>query len=448
MSKKIFNSIWLITLSVLIASLFIILGAVYSNFTDRQFEQLRGELSLAAKGISQGGMSYFDDLDMQDLRVTLITGNGTILYDNEADSSQMVNHLEREEIREAMDSGYGESLRYSDTLSVKQLYTAKLLPDGTVLRLSVIQDTFWSLLLHLLPAIILVLLLALILSYFLASRITNMIVRPLNSLDLASPMTAAQDPAYSEIMPLLERLEAQHRQIEKDHEELERTSLIRQEFTANASHELKTPLHVISGYAELLESGMVPEDDTQRFLARISAESKRMSKLVEDIIDLSSLDSGAADLPREKADLYRIALNAAESLEEEAEEAGIHLSVSGESVFVSGIPQVLYSMIYNLCINAIKYSERGGTTNVTVRKNAGSAVLTVEDNGIGIPREDLDRIFERFYRVDKSHSKEVGGTGLGLSIVKHGAKIHGADIHVESVLGAGSVFTLTFPLPA
>ena len=228
--------------------------------------------------------------------------------------------------------------------------------------------------------------------------------------------------------------------------EREKTSLIRQEFTANASHELKTPLHVISGYAELLESGMVPSEDSRRlFAGKIRTESQRMSKLVEDIIDLSRLDGGGVGMSREFTDLYRIAVNAVESLESTAARAEVTITVSGGSAVIYGVPQVLYSIIYNLCSNAINYSDRGSDVLVTVHDLDDRAELSVSDNGIGIPTEDLDRIFERFYRVDKSHSKEVGGTGLGLSIVKHAAKVHDADIQVTSELGKGSVFTIIFP---
>ena len=270
-------------------------------------------------------------------------------------------------------------------------------------------------------------------------------MEPLNALDLDDPMSKSKNRAYVEIRPLLQRLEDQHLQIEKDKEELEKTSLIRQEFTANASHELKTPLHVISGYAELLGSGMVKNDDIPTFAAKIRSESQRMTKLVEDIIDLSLLDGGAVGVEREECDLYRIAQNAVESLETEAQDGGITVELQGEPALVLGIPNVLYSIVYNLCSNAIKYTERGGRVDVDVRSFPQTVQLCVRDTGIGIPREDLGRIFERFYRVDKSHSKEVGGTGLGLSIVKHAARIHDAKVTVESELGAGSAFTVTFP---
>ena len=446
MRSKIFRSIWLVLVSALLVSYGLIVGLLYSHFTNEQLDQLRNETRLASQAVMLGGLDFLDRLGNTDYRITWITADGTILYDNEADTLIMENHLEREEIRDALRTGYGESRRYASTLFERQLYTAERLPDGTVLRLSITQTTIWNIFLRFLLPLGLILLFEVFMSLLLASRLSKRIVGPLNELNLDSPLENSGQEAYAEIMPLLKRLDDQHKQLAKDREELEKASLIRQEFTANASHELKTPLHVISGYAELLESGMVPSEESRRlFAGKIRTESQRMSKLVEDIIDLSQLDGGGVGMTREHTDLYRIAVNAVESLEPTAADAGVTLRVSGESAVIYGVPQVLYSIIYNLCINAIHYSDRGGSALVTVRDLPGYAELSVSDNGIGIPAQDLDRIFERFYRVDKSHSKEVGGTGLGLSIVKHAAKVHDAEISVRSELGKGSIFTVKFP---
>ena len=446
MRGKIFRSIWLALSSVLTLSFILITALLYSHFTNEQLDQLRSETRLVAQSLALEGTHYFDTLGAADFRITWITADGTIIYDNEADTSVMENHLEREEIRDALREGYGESSRYSSTLFERQLYTAQRLPDGTVLRLSITQATIWNLLLHFLLPMAGILVAALLTSLFLAFSLSRRIVEPLNTLDLDHPLKNADHAAYTEILPLLRRLDDQHRQLASDREELEKTSQIRQEFTANASHELKTPLHVISGYAELLESGMVTTEEARRlFAGKIRAESQRMSKLVGDIIDLSRLDSGGIGMPRELTDLYRIALNAAEALQIEAESADVTVNVEGSPTILFGVPLVLYSIVYNLCSNAINYSNKGGQVLVTVRDLPGKAQLTVSDKGIGIPAEDLDRIFERFYRVDKSHSKEVGGTGLGLSIVKHAAEIHDAEIRVTSKLGKGSVFTVLFP---
>ena len=446
MRGKIFRSIWFVLLFVMTITFILITGLLYSHFTDEQLAQLRNETKLVAQAVKRSGIHYFDDLGTTDFRITWITGEGTILYDNEADAEVMENHMEREEIRDALRNGYGESRRYSSTLFERQLYTAQRLSDGSVLRLSITQATIWNLFLRFLLPISGILLAALAISFILASRLSHRIVEPINTLDLDDPMKNADRDAYVEILPLLRRLDDQKQQLARDRVELEKTSMIRQEFTANASHELKSPLHVISGYAELLESGMVSSEDSRRlFAAKIRTESQRMSKLVEDIIDLSRLDGGGVGMKRELTDLYRIALNAVDSLQASAEDAGVTISVEGENAPLYGIPQALYSIVYNLCSNAIHYSNRGGHVLVTVKRLPERSVLVVRDDGIGIPAEDLDRIFERFYRVDKSHSKEVGGTGLGLSIVKHAARIHDADIRVDSELGKGSLFTVEFP---
>lgn len=445
MSKKIFRAIWTVTLAVFLASLAIILGVLYNYFSSVQQNQLRIETQLAARGLELNGTDYFRGFQEDDYRITWITADGTVLYDNEVDSSVMENHLEREEIRAALETGFGESSRYSDTLSEKQLYTARRLPDGSVLRLSATQATVWRLLLGLAPPVLAVIAVALLLSFLLASRLSRRIVEPINTLELDDPGQYVGRADYAEIEPLLQRLDRQQAQIRHDQAELEKTSQIRQEFTANVSHELKTPLHVISGYAELLESGMAKPEDTPQFAARIRAESMRMAKLVEDIIDLTKLDSGGIGMQWEQTDLRRIAENAAESLSAEAEAASVTLVVEGDSAPLRGIQQYLYSIVYNLCDNAIKYSVPGGRVTVRTETLADGVRLTVSDTGIGIPPEHQDRVFERFYRVDKSHSKAVGGTGLGLSIVKHAARLHQAQIELKSAPGEGSSFTITFP---
>ena len=447
MRGRIFYSIWSMALAVLFITFGISLYSMYQQLTQEQFTQLRNETELATQGVMMQGRDYLANLETKDFRVTWITEDGKVLFDSAADQTGMENHLEREEIKKALKNGYGESVRYSSTLADKQLYTAERLKDGTVLRLSITYSSQWTLVAGAALPVAIVAAVTLILSRLIASRLARNIVSPISKLDLNDPMSSMGSDAYEELQPMLNRLEEQRMQIIQDQEELEKTSRIRQDFTANASHELKTPLHVISGYAELLESGMVRDDDIKGFAAKIGKESQRMSMLVEDIIALSSLDSGAMDKKREPVDLYRVAGNAVDSLEQTAEDAGILLSLRGEPAMVNGIADVLYSMIYNLCLNGIKYTERGGKVWVEVRHRSedGAAVLTVRDNGIGISRKDIGRIFERFYRVDKSRSKEVGGTGLGLSIVKHGAMIHGAQIDVESELGKGTQFTVVFP---
>ena len=445
MSRKIFTAIWGAALAVFVASLVFIMGVSYNYFTGVQMKQLHAETALAAKGVSLCGKDYFTGLSTGDYRVTWIDADGTVLFDTEADASRMENHLEREEIQQALRTGTGEARRYSPTLADRQLYAAQRLPDGTVLRLSVVQLALWSLVLGFAQPICLVALLALALSFLLASRLTKKIVGPINAIDPDNPMQYYERDEYREVEPLLRRIAAQQTQLRRDRAEIERASLIRQEFTANVSHELKTPLHAISGYAELLESGLARPEDVKPFAGKIRAESGRMTKLVEDIIDLTRLDAGGEDYVFESCDLLRIAENAVDSLETEASGADVTLSLKGVSAPMQGVPQLLHSIVYNLCDNAIKYNRPGGRVDITVTPEDGAVVLTVSDTGVGIPKDSQSRIFERFYRVDKSRSKAVGGTGLGLSIVKHAALIQKADVRVESEPGEGSTFTVTFP---
>ena len=447
MSRKIFTAIWGAALAVFLASLVFIMGVSYNYFTGVQMKQLHAETALAAQGVTLSGTDYLDGLS-GDCRITWVAADGTVLFDNEADASRMENHLEREEIRQALQTGTGEARRYSPTLADRQLYAAQRLPDGSVLRLSAVQLALWSLVLGFAQPICLVALLALALSFFLASRLTKKIVAPINAIDPDNPMQYYERDEYREVEPLLRRIAAQQSQLRRDRAEIERASLIRQEFTANVSHELKTPLHAISGYAELLESGLAKPEDVKPFAGKIRSESCRMTKLVEDIIDLTRLDAGGADYVFEPCNLLRIAENAVDSLQSEAAGQSITLSLRGESAPMSGVPRLLHSIVYNLCDNAIKYNRPGGRVDVNVAPEGEKVVLRVSDTGVGIPKDSIDRIFERFYRVDKSRSKAVGGTGLGLSIVKHAALIEKADVRVESEPGDGSVFTVTFPANA
>lgn len=445
MSRKIFNSIWFVALTVFLASLIFIMAVTYSYFSGVQRNQLKIETQLAAQGVALNGADYFENLNSADYRITWISADGSILYESEAASAEMGNHLEREEVKEAFESGFGESSRYSQTLSEKLLYSAQLLPDGTVLRLSGVQNTLWSLILGFAQPIAVVALIAFAISLVLASRLSKKIVEPINRIDPDSPAAYLGRKEYEEVEPLLQKMSAQQAEIRRNQEELEKTSQIRQEFTANASHELKTPLHAISGYAELLESSMVKAEDIGPFAGKIRREAQRMTQLVEDIIGLTRLDGGANETEWDHVDLYQIAQNAVDSVQSAAEKMPVSLTLSGEKAILYGVPQVLYSIIYNLCDNAIKYNHPSGSVDVSVRNYDKSVELTVRDTGIGIPDESRSRIFERFYRVDKSHSREIGGTGLGLSIVKHGVLIHNAKITVESELNAGTTFTVVFP---
>lgn len=449
MTKKIFRSICVVTIIVLLSSLILFFGVLYNYFTNEQMEQLKNQTQLAAKGVTDEGQKYLSGLDIEKYRVTWIDKDGTVLFDSKANTDEMENHLKREEIKSAIENGTGESSRYSTTLMEKQLYYAQKLDNGSVIRLSISQYTWWRLAFAMMTPILIIAAIAFGLSLYLAYELSNKIVEPLNDMDLDHPEDIE---TYDEIKPLLIKIEAQQRllnqqnkQLLKDISEKEKTEQIRKEFTANVSHELKTPLQSISGCAELLSNGMVKEEDVPKFSQQIYSESKRMISLVDDIIGLSRLDEGARDMKRERTDLLAIATDVVERLTPVASNAGVTIKVKGEKAEFIAIPSLLDEIVYNLCDNAIKYNKKDGRVDVTVANNEKDVTLTVSDNGIGIPLEQQERIFERFYRVDKSHSKEVGGTGLGLSIVKHAVSLHGGKVELSSQLGTGTKITIVFP---
>ncbi len=445
MSGKIFKAIWITAIAVFLASLVFLLGISYNYFSGIQMSQLRSQTELAAQGVSLSGRAYFEALNTSNYRITWIGSNGSVLYDNEANTAEMENHLEREEVKEAMADGYGDAVRYSSTLATKQLYAAKRLPNGSVLRLSGEQAAAWTLVLGFAQPICTVIMIALVLSFVLASRLAKTLVKPINEIDPENPEQYYCNEEYKEVEPLLRHISAQQKQLTLDQKQIEKTALIRQEFTANVSHELKTPLHAISGYAELLENDMVQSEDIKPFAGKIRREALRMMRLVEDIIDLTKLDNGSPETSWEECDLYRIAENAIDSLDAAAAAMNVTITLEGTASRLIAVPNLLYSVVYNLCDNAIKYNHRGGNIAVVVQPSGCETILTVADTGIGIPEEDRDRVFERFYRVDKSRSRDVGGTGLGLSIVKHAVMIHNGKIELNSETGQGSEFIVTIP---
>ena len=558
MTKKIFRSILIAAAAVLLASLAIIMGCLYDYYGTVQERQLKDELRLAACAVEQNGQDYFEKLTSRDYRypwtpdyrLTWIASDGTVLFDTVDPAERMGNHGDRIEVREAFAAGESSSVRYSSTLTQRTLYYAKLLDNGTVLRISAGRATLPFLVLAMLQPILLVAVFAIILSAVLAGWMAKRIVRPLNALNLEHPL---ENDTYEELTPLLRRIHQQGRQIsdqvrnlqkktdefeqitahmkeglvlldnagkilsinpaaqqifgtgascrgqgflsvDRDHQlylaiqtaledghsevraerngrefqfdvsGIESDGIVigaamlafdvteraaaersRREFTANVSHELKTPLQSILGSAELLKNGLVRPEDIPQFFGLIHTEAARLVTLVDDIIHLSRLDEGIAPA-QESVDLLETAKSAASALKDSAAKRQVRLSVTGESVRVSGVSGFLYEMLYNLCDNAVKYNVEGGRVDVSVSAGGRGAAVTVKDTGIGIPAEYQDRIFERFFRVDQSRSKASGGTGLGLSIVKHIAQYHGAAIELQSEPGRGTTVSVVFPL--
>lgn len=551
MTNKIFRSIFLVATLVLVAALILIMGVLYGYFLDERVAQLRDETFMAAQGVEKNGVEFFDGYTASDARITLIDVDGTVLYDSQSDATDMENHSDREEFLEAAESGVGDAKRMSATLTTSQIYFAKRLSDGKIIRLSTEQITFLTMALSMIQPISIIMLAVVVCALLLASRLSKKIVEPLNNVNLDEPL---KNEGYDEIAPLLRKIDIQQKKIRAQKAELSmrkkefaavtdkmseglvllgvggdiisinraasfllETSAecegqnfvsvcrlpslqvmigeaaagrrieqiaelhdreykfsanpvlsegkvsgivllildvtenvdaekMRREFTANVSHELKTPLQTISGCAELLANGMVKPEDVQTFSSQIYGEAKRMIALVQDIISLSHLDEGAEDMQREDFDLYAVCKEVVGDLESQAKGAAVTLDISGESVQINGIRRLVSVLAMNLCDNAIKYNRENGSVRIRVFKENGYAVLHVADTGIGIPKEDRERIFERFYRVDKSRSKKVGGTGLGLSIVKHVAKLHGAKLLLDSTIGVGTAVTVKFPM--
>ena len=549
MTKKIFHSILLVACTVLLACYLVILTSLNDYFTSLRKSQLKTQLSFASTAVEDEGIEYLKNVENGEYRLTLIDTDGTVLYDTNADAATMENHSNRREFQEAFLSGYGESHRYSRTLTEQTYYFAKKLSDDRVLRISTSQATIVSLLLGMLQPLLVITFLAILLSVFLAKRASRNLVKPLNNLDLNDPLS---NDVYEELSPLLRHMAQQNKQIALQMDELSRSQnefnaitsnmsegLIvlnkdgvvvslntaarkifeaeedsigmdfltidrtpeisraiketlsgkkqeleyekngrnydlcinqivekdevigvlllaidntekiqaeqnRREFTANVSHELKTPLQSIIGSADLIESGLVKPEDMPRFIGHIKTDAARLVSLVSDIIRLSQLDENT-EMNWENVDALSVAKEALEMVGPIAESRNISLTIKGEPAPLTSVHKLLYDIIYNLCDNAVKYNKEGGFVIVNVKTAGDKVQVAVSDNGVGIAPADQSRVFERFYRVDKSHSRESGGTGLGLSIVKHAVAYLKGSISLESTLGKGTTITISFP---
>ena len=402
-------------------------------------EHVRQETRYIRAAIEMGGQEYVEEMDGADksARVTLIGGDGSVIYDSRQTASEMENHKNRQEVKAAMKSGTGEAVRMSDSLKEEMYYYAVKLDDGNILRVARTMDSLVGTALQILLPMILVAAVMAAVAYWISHLQTKRLIKPINELDLEHPL---ENAVYEELTPLLQAIDRQNK--EKD-----AVSNLRKEFSANVSHELKTPLTSISGYAEIMMDGLVLPQDISKFSERIYREARRLIVLVEDIIKLSKLDEGGVGLERETVDLYSLSREIINRLSPQAKEKNVRIFLEGEYVTVYGIRQILDEMIYNLCENAVKYNIEGGAVTVWAGDTLQGPKIVVSDTGIGIPKEHQERIFERFYRVDKSHSKETGGTGLGLSIVKHGALLHGAKISVDSDIDAGTRIEIRFGRP-
>lgn len=436
LKKKIQNSMILVVLTSLILTYGTMIFVVYYQTMEILKNEIQQEADYIEAAVCISGVSYLEDMDAvrENTRVTLIDASGEVLYDSGKQEEHLENHLDRPEIQEALKSGSGQDVRRSETLDQDMFYYAVRLDNGTVLRVSKNMETVFSTAMSILPMMGVVACCMVIFALLLAKWQTAKLIYPINHLNLAEPL---ENDMYEELTPLLQSIDKQNR--EKD-----AVANMRKEFSANVSHELKTPLTSISGYAEIMKDGLVRPEDMKTFSERIYNEASRLITLVEDIMKLSKLDEGAVELEKEEVDFYMLTREICSRLAPQAEKRNVRVEVTGEPVHYLGVRQVLDEMLYNMIENAIKYNKEGGLVSVWVGNTLQGIKIIVRDTGIGIPKEELERIFERFYRVDKSHSKATGGTGLGLSIVKHGALMHGAKIDVDSEVNKGTKMELIF----
>lgn len=548
MTKRILRSIIFASIVTGLTCIVFIMGILYDYFNKSLLNELKIEATLVEQGVELYGEKYFDSLETEG-RITWIDSDGKVLYDTDADAASLENHKEREEVEEAFEYGSGSSQRYSRTFAERNVYYAELMNDGTVIRVSSSQYSIWSLIMAMVQPVLFVSVLIIILSVFLAAKLSTKIVKPINDIDLDHPDI---DEDYPEISPLLKKISKQNLLIDRqmkalrkneeafmtitsnmsegliiidkgtgilsfnngalkllgknnaeigesvftldrsemfregissalagNHSELmmehdgriyqllanpvfenddvngavilimdvterEQREALRKEFTSNVSHELRTPLTSIFGVSEIMMNGIVKPEDMAGFAANIHDESGRLINLVNDIIKLSQLDENSITAQKEPVDIFAMAKSIADRLKTIASKNDVTINVSGEKTVINGINYILDEIIYNLCENAVKYNKTGGEVNVFVGIEDNKPIIKVSDTGIGIPKDQCSRIFERFYRVDKSHSRKIGGTGLGLSIVKHGAAFHNAHIEVNSKPGEGTVFTVVF----
>ena len=549
MTKKIFTSTITVVSIVFFICLSLVTCIMYKYFSDVRKEQLEKELVFIKQGVELKGQEYLQNIEYGSMRVTWIDSDGNVIYDSHNEITNMDNHIEREEIKEAFETGKGYSSRYSKTLTKNVIYYAILLNDGTVVRASISIMTMSVFFLRVFIPVIIVFGIALLIAAGLIKRLAGKIVEPLNEINLDKPME--NDGAYEELAPLLGKLNKQRKQIKKQDAVLKRktdefeqilncmnegivllnekreivsinpaaqkffgvgddcigedfllvdrslrmnnaveTALCgqnsefnvqkdggeyqvniskiefedkilgavvlvfditeralsrrnRQEFTASISHELKTPVQSIIGSAELLQNGLVKNEDIPRFVGHIHSEAARLVTLINDIIRLSELDEGV-ELKKENVDLCQLARDVVASLNQFAKNRKVEITLEAGGVVIEGVRHYIYEIVYNICDNAIRYNKENGTVNIFAGQKDGRAYIKVSDTGIGIPLEHQNRVFERFYRVDKSHSRETGGTGLGLSIVKNAVQYLGATIHMDSVVGKGTTIEIYF----
>ena len=443
MKSKIFGALIGLTLGAVIIAAFFTIFIMYKT-TARTLENgLHDELSYIKIAL-ENDKNYLNTLprDNRETRVTLIDSNGKVLFDSWGNPSDMDNHKSRVEITNAQIHGAGSATRVSQTLDKEIYYYAESMKDGRVIRLSRPTATVWAIVYSALPAILAGIIVLAMVAFWLAKRLTKKLIAPLDVIDLDHPI---ENDTYEELAPFLERIEKQRKDLRNDFEKLLAAENLRREFSANVSHELKTPLQSISGYAEIIGNGVAKSEDIPRFVEKIGSECARLTYMVDNILKISKLDEGKLALEKTAINLKDLSHKVVEQLSEKIKSKNIDLQeLASDDAIVEGIPEVMEEVIFNLVENAIKYNKDGGKIVLSGGVRAGDVVYEVKDTGFGISKEALPRIFERFYREDKSHNNSVPGSGLGLAIVKHAVILQGGTIKVTSEVGQGTVFTITF----
>ena len=437
MKRKINLQFFVVALVAVLMTLGMVTMVCYRVFQSQVMDDLKDYAGILNTVWPEDGERIKTSVEQMDnLRLTIVDGNGDVVYDSEADESEMENHGKRPEISEAFRDGEGEDIRKSETVDKSTFYYAVLMEDGNVLRVAREAGSIWSMLHETIPALLCVCVIILLLCAALAYFLTKSLISPIEAM--ATDIDECGDEKiYDELRPFVET-------IRKQHEDIMQNAIIRQEFTANVSHELKTPLTAISGYSEMIENGMAQGETVVRFAKEIHHSSSRLLTLINDVIHLSELDSAPMEERKELVDLYEVARSCVDMLQFHAEKHEVNLTLLGVSCQVLSTRQKMEELVYNLCDNAIRYNNKGGSVYVTVRPSGKKVILSVKDTGIGIPKEHQERIFERFYRVDKSRSKSTGGTGLGLAIVKHIVAGSNASMELDSAVGKGTEIRVIF----
>lgn len=439
MKKKLYTRMTAISIIVIIITMAVTVGIFYNQFSRQVMEDLKTHAHILKT--TEAVLEYIEkdfDPKIDNLRITVIDFEGIVKYDSNADIGSMENHGNRPEVHDAIRKGTGQAIRKSNTLDKNTYYYAEKLEDGQILRVAKEAGNIWQFCIKILPALVAELLFSVAVCIIAARYLARKLIEPIEllaqNLDSDTKMEA-----YKEIQPFLDKIHSQHKDLKK-------STKMRQEFTANVSHELKTPLASISGYAELIETGMAKEEDVRRFAGEIHKSSIRLLSLINDIIELSELDVMDGEMSITNVSLAEEVETCVEKLEMNAKKHDVSISFHSkeEQCVIQANRDMIQEIIYNLCDNAIRYNKPGGHVDVSVFSRNNQIVLEVKDDGIGIPKKDQERIFERFYRVDKARSKKTGGTGLGLAIVKHIAEQHNAEIILDSGVGEGTTISIIF----